>query len=227
MAGPLRHRAGVALRGAVVQGPGADAVAAAGGRGGTIPAVHGRAALPEGPRPGRVRARGLGALRVGAGVGSRRADGAAADHERQWAHLRPTPHPRPCRHGREECRLRRADVGRRGAGASLSPDPHGGGTPWTAGRFDRSGGPRRVLFGHMYEDPAIELRVFPPQSRVFCIASAGDMALELAPSNQVTAVDINPVQLAYARARLDGAPADRGTAERILDLGRGLLPLAG
>lgn len=79
----------------------------------------------------------------------------------------------------------------------------------------------------MYEDSAIELRVFPPRARVFCIASAGDMALELARSNEVTAVDINPVQLAYARARLDGAPADRGTAERLLDLGRRLLPLAG
>jgi len=79
----------------------------------------------------------------------------------------------------------------------------------------------------MYEDPAIELRVFPPRSRVFCIASAGDMALELARSHEVTAVDINPVQLAYARARVDGAPADRGTAERLLDLGRRLLPLAG
>jgi S-adenosylmethionine:diacylglycerol 3-amino-3-carboxypropyl transferase len=79
----------------------------------------------------------------------------------------------------------------------------------------------------MYEDTAIELGVFPPGSRVFCIASAGDMALELGRSNQVTAVDINPVQLAYARGRLDGAPADRGTAERLLDLGRGLLPLAG
>jgi S-adenosylmethionine:diacylglycerol 3-amino-3-carboxypropyl transferase len=79
----------------------------------------------------------------------------------------------------------------------------------------------------MYEDPAIELRAFPQRSRVFCIASAGDMALELARSHQVTAVDINPVQLAYAGARLGGAPAERGTAERLLDLGRGLFPLAG
>lgn len=79
----------------------------------------------------------------------------------------------------------------------------------------------------MYEDPAVELRVFRPGARVFCIASAGDMALELARHHQVTAVDINPVQLAYARARLGGAPAERGTAERLLDLGRGLFPLAG
>jgi S-adenosylmethionine:diacylglycerol 3-amino-3-carboxypropyl transferase len=79
----------------------------------------------------------------------------------------------------------------------------------------------------MYEDPAIELRAFPLRSRVFCIASAGDMALELARSHTVTAVDINPVQLAYAQARLAGAPAERGTAERLLDVGRTLLPLAG
>lgn len=79
----------------------------------------------------------------------------------------------------------------------------------------------------MYEDPAIELRAFAPRSRVFCIASAGDMALELARSHTVTAVDINPVQLAYAEARLAGGPAERGTAERLLDLGRTLLPLLG
>ena len=107
----------------------------------------------------------------------------------------------------------------------MRPDSEG--TPWDAGRFDRRTGPRRILFGHMYEDPAIELRAFPLGSRVFCIASAGDMALELARSHTVTAVDINPVQLSYARARLAGAPAERGSAERLLDLGRSLLPLLG
>jgi len=105
--------------------------------------------------------------------------------------------------------------------------PQSGETAWAAGRFDRRAGPRRILFGHMYEDPGIELRAFPPRSRVFCIASAGDMALELSRSHTVTAVDINPVQLAYARARLAGAPAEKGIAERLLDLGRTLLPLLG
>ena len=105
--------------------------------------------------------------------------------------------------------------------------PDSGNTPWAAGRFDRRTGPRRILFGHMYEDPAIELRAFPLRSRVFCIASAGDMALTLGGSHTVTAVDINPVQLAYARERLAGAPARRGTAERLMDFGRTLLPLAG
>jgi hypothetical protein len=79
----------------------------------------------------------------------------------------------------------------------------------------------------MYEDPAVELGAFPPGSRVFCIASAGDMALSLARSHRVTAVDINPVQLAYAKTRLAGAPAEKGTAERLLDVGRTLLPLLG
>jgi len=105
--------------------------------------------------------------------------------------------------------------------------PDAAATPWSAGRLDLRRGPRRILFGRMYEDPAIELRLFPPRSRVFCIASAGDMALELSRQHQVTAVDINPVQLVYARARLEGAPATRGSAERLLAIGRTLLPLAG
>jgi hypothetical protein len=38
----------------------------------------------------------------------------------------------------------------------------------------------QLLFGAMYEDPAIELEAFPPQSRVFSIASAGCTARALA-----------------------------------------------
>ncbi|MFF2043607.1 DUF3419 family protein [Kitasatospora sp. NPDC058170] len=81
----------------------------------------------------------------------------------------------------------------------------------------------RVLFGRMYEDPAVELAAFPPPgARVLCIASAGDTAGVLAAAGyRVTAVDLNPVQLAYARARLeDGAPAVAGSAERLLAAGR-------
>lgn len=100
-------------------------------------------------------------------------------------------------------------------------------TPWAGGRFDQRTGPRRVLFGQMYEDPEVELRAFPPGAPVFCIASAGDTALALASRHPVTAVDINPVQLEYARARLAGAPARVGSAERLLAFGRALLPLAG
>jgi S-adenosylmethionine:diacylglycerol 3-amino-3-carboxypropyl transferase len=79
----------------------------------------------------------------------------------------------------------------------------------------------------MYEDATIELAAFAPAlaagSRVFCIASAGCMAMRLAERYEVTAVDINPVQLAYAKARVAGAPMRVGSAERIVATGRTLL----
>ncbi|GHF78094.1 hypothetical protein GCM10018790_65070 [Kitasatospora xanthocidica] len=97
-------------------------------------------------------------------------------------------------------------------------------TPWADHRL-LSLRPRRpaVLFGRMYEDPGVELAAFPPPgARVLCVASAGDTAAALAAAgHQVTAVDLNPAQLAYAHARLAaGAPAATGTAERLLALGR-------
>jgi len=65
----------------------------------------------------------------------------------------------------------------------------------------------------MYEDSGIELRAFKPQSRVFCIASAGCTARALAAAgHEVTAVDINPMQLAYAKSRAAGEPAQVGSA---------------
>jgi len=100
-------------------------------------------------------------------------------------------------------------------------------TPWGRGRFDARVAPQRLLFGHMYEDAAIEARAFAPGGRVFCILSAGDTSLALAEHHAVVAVDINPVQVTYARARLEGAPASTGAAERLLGVGRALLRLAG
>jgi len=100
-------------------------------------------------------------------------------------------------------------------------------TPWESGRFDTRAGPRKVLFGQMYEDVAIERAAFAPGARVFCIASAGDSAMALSAAHDVTAIDINPVQLDYARARLAGAPAVTGTAERVVGLGRGAMALFG
>jgi S-adenosylmethionine:diacylglycerol 3-amino-3-carboxypropyl transferase len=100
-------------------------------------------------------------------------------------------------------------------------------TPWGAGRFDQKAGPKRLLFGRMYEDPSIERGVFRPGGRVFCIASAGSTAMALAPDHEVVAVDINPVQLAYARRRLDGAPPEVGSAEKVMGALLKLLPLAG
>ncbi|SEM26884.1 DUF3419 family protein [Streptacidiphilus jiangxiensis] len=98
-------------------------------------------------------------------------------------------------------------------------------TPWGDGSilaFGSSCSPG-LLFGRMYEDVGIELDAFPPPgARVLCIASAGDTAGALAAAgHDVTAVDLNAAQLAYARRRLhDGAPAETGTAERLLALGR-------
>jgi S-adenosylmethionine:diacylglycerol 3-amino-3-carboxypropyl transferase len=79
----------------------------------------------------------------------------------------------------------------------------------------------------MYEDASIELNAFRPGSRVFCIASAGCTAMQLAPAHEVVAVDINPVQLAYAERRLNGDPGFRGRAERVMDFARFFAPLAG
>ncbi len=113
----------------------------------------------------------------------------------------------------------------RSAVAPRTPDPAAG-TPWRAGRLLAGpAGRPRVLFGRMYEDPAVELAAFPPPgtgARVLCIASAGDTAAALAAAGyEVTAIDLNPAQLAYARDRLaGGAPAATGTAERLTGLGR-------
>jgi S-adenosylmethionine:diacylglycerol 3-amino-3-carboxypropyl transferase len=79
----------------------------------------------------------------------------------------------------------------------------------------------------MYEDASIELDAFRPGGRVFCIASAGCTAMKLAPQHEVVAVDINPVQLAYAQRRFDGDPGFRGRAERIMDFMRFFGPVAG
>ncbi len=101
-----------------------------------------------------------------------------------------------------------------------------GQTEWERGRFAGQGA-RRVLFGAMYEDSAIERSVFAPGGRVFCIASSGDTAFALSAAHAVLAVDINPVQLAYAQARAGGAPRVTGTAEHVMALGRSAMRLAG
>lgn len=100
-------------------------------------------------------------------------------------------------------------------------------TDWQRGRLDGRAGPGQVLFGRMYEDSAIELEAFQPGSRILCIASAGCTAMKLAPRHDVVAVDINPVQLAYAQRRLAGGPSERGRAEQIMNFMRFFGPLAG
>jgi S-adenosylmethionine:diacylglycerol 3-amino-3-carboxypropyl transferase len=100
-------------------------------------------------------------------------------------------------------------------------------TTWRRGRFDARLGRQAVLFGRMYEDPAIELAAFRPGGRVFCIASAGCTAMALARSHEVTAADVNPVQLAYAERRIAGGPSVLGSAEKVMAFGRALTPLLG
>lgn len=100
-------------------------------------------------------------------------------------------------------------------------------TIWQRGRFDMGNGQSKLLFGRMYEDALIELNVFRPGGRIFCIASAGCTAMKLAPRHQVVAVDINSVQIDYARRRFAGACALRGSAERAMDCGRACAPLVG
>lgn len=100
-------------------------------------------------------------------------------------------------------------------------------TLWTTGRLDSSNGQPQLLFGRMYEDAEIEANAFPRGSRVFAIASAGCTAIRLSEDHEVTAVDINPVQLAYAQRRAQGAPRETGAAERMMQLGRNAFPLVG
>ncbi len=95
--------------------------------------------------------------------------------------------------------------------------------PWTAGRLLPGRHPK-ILFGWGYEDPRVELEAFPPGGRVLAIAAAGETVSALAGAGfDVTGVDINPVQLDYGRARLAGAPAVTGSAERLLAAGRAVL----
>ena len=100
-------------------------------------------------------------------------------------------------------------------------------TAWTAGRFDARVGPKRILFGRMYEDADIERAAFAPGGRVFCIASAGCTALRLCDRHDVVACDLNPAQLAYAERRFAGAPIEVGTAEKVMGFGRALMPIVG
>jgi S-adenosylmethionine:diacylglycerol 3-amino-3-carboxypropyl transferase len=79
----------------------------------------------------------------------------------------------------------------------------------------------------MYEDASIELDAFRTKQRIFSIASAGCTAIKLAPHHEVVAVDINPLQLAYAARRVAGEPSIRGTAERVMAFGRAFAPVLG
>lgn len=99
-------------------------------------------------------------------------------------------------------------------------------SPWRRGPFRVKS--NQITFGQNYEDSRIELRVFPQNSRVFSIAGAGYTARVLAGvGHRVTAVDIDPRQLAYSKSRAEGEPSRMGAVERVLALGRRLAALAG
>jgi hypothetical protein len=101
-------------------------------------------------------------------------------------------------------------------------------SPWRFGRFDGRTGNRRLLFGRMFEDPAIEQSLFSPGNRVFCIASAGCTAFELARHGcHVTAIDINPVQISYVRRRASGGRVEQGSTDRGLAVARKFTRLLG
>jgi S-adenosylmethionine:diacylglycerol 3-amino-3-carboxypropyl transferase len=100
-------------------------------------------------------------------------------------------------------------------------------TVWRTGRLSAWRGSQRLLFGQMHEDADIERTVFAGKQRVFCIASAGDTAIQLADRHDVVACDINPVQLAYAERRAAGGLLETGDAERAMQVMRALMPLAG
>ena len=100
-------------------------------------------------------------------------------------------------------------------------------TAWESSRFDGCTGARKLLFGCMHEDVAVELVSFPPGGHIFCIASAGCTAMHLSAQHEVVAVDINPLQVAYVESRLAGAPVRHGSAEQLLRLIRRFAPLVG
>jgi S-adenosylmethionine:diacylglycerol 3-amino-3-carboxypropyl transferase len=102
-----------------------------------------------------------------------------------------------------------------------------GDTAWESGRLRSAKGPQRLLFGRMYEDARIERENFRGKGRVFCIASAGNVAQELALEHEVVACDINPVQLAYAKRRASGAKPETGDADRAMNFVRAFMPVAG
>jgi S-adenosylmethionine:diacylglycerol 3-amino-3-carboxypropyl transferase len=80
----------------------------------------------------------------------------------------------------------------------------------------------------MHEDWMIEVEALPERGRIFCIASAGCTAFALAARGaSVTAVDANPAQVEYVRARLEGAEPRTGAVEGMVNRLRRLGRLVG
>lgn len=96
------------------------------------------------------------------------------------------------------------------------------------GRGRASANPRqRLLHGWDWQDARIELDELAPGSRVLVPAGAGERVAALAAAGHaVVAISANREQLDYARRRAAGGAFEAGTAERLLDLGRGLVRAA-
>ena len=193
------------------------------------------AAVPRlGPRFGPPFLKALGIVEVaiarvghdwhGSGPVCDRADSVARRAECKRTPMGLPHHPRSRRHGGQERRVSRAGLGLRRHSRKPAVNSE---TAWQSGRLGGSNGPRRLLFGHMYEDAEIERAAFQGKSRVFCIASAGATVLHSPMQHEVVACDINPVQLAYAERRAAGGPPERGDAERAMTFARVFMPLVG
>ena len=76
---------------------------------------------------------------------------------------------------------------------------------------------RALMFGWTHEDTAIELSAFAGCERVLCIAGGGCTALQLAAArHKVTAVDVNPAQIAHVRKRASGLASRAGHIETLM-----------
>ncbi len=91
-----------------------------------------------------------------------------------------------------------------------------------------SANPRqRVLHGWDWSDARIELEELAPASRVLVAGGAGETIAALAAAgHEVIAIGSNRNQLEYARRRVAGGPFEPGAAERLFDLGRGMVRAA-
>jgi len=208
----------------MVQDPRPRTVPSPGGQDSSAAGPAIRTAFPQGARHRRSRARHLGDGRNGLRPMRDRADCSAHHTQRERTPVGPSRHKRACWHGGEEYRLPRAGLDLWGHSQRMTVKPE---TAWQAGRLGSSSGAPRLLFGRMYEDAEIERAAFQGKGRVFCIASAGATAIELADQHEVVACDVNPAQLAYAERRADGGQQETGDAERAMNFARAFMPLVG
>lgn len=86
---------------------------------------------------------------------------------------------------------------------------------------------QRLLHGWDWADARIELAELAPHSRVLVSGGAGELIAALAEAgHEVTALGSNRSQLEYAKRRVAGGDFEPGAAERLIDLGRGMVRAA-